>query len=79
MSTHWLGGSLPSHTSWGDIAIDLLLVAEEDDAVIRGISFVPLHLLIRNGDTSSVGDNSLRIRNYSYVVVHPGANAMRIR
>src|SRR4051795_8932801 len=56
-------GSGPSHAAGGDIAIDLPLDADEDDAVPGGISLVPFHLVIGHGDFRPVRNLALAVRD----------------
>ena len=52
-----------SHPARGDVAVNLSLEADEDDAVSRGVSLVPLHLVIGYGDSCPVRDLPLAVRD----------------
>src|ERR1700704_3942283 len=57
-----------SHAAGRDVAIDLSLDADEDDAVSRGVSLVPFHLVIGHGNSCPVRNFSLSIGNHGNVV-----------
>jgi hypothetical protein len=57
-----------SHAAGGDVAIDLPLNADEDDAVPRGVSLVPFHLVIGDRDFRPVRNLSLAVRDDRNIV-----------
>src|SRR3954463_8372896 len=56
-------GSGPSHPAGGDVAIDLPLDADEDDAVPGRVTLVPFHLVVGHGDFRSVRYIALAVRD----------------
>jgi hypothetical protein len=57
-----------SHAAGEDVAIDLPLNADEDDAVPRGVSLVPFHLVIGDRDFRPVRNLSLAGRDDRNIV-----------
>ena len=58
-----------SHAPWGDVAVNLSVDADENDAVTGGISCVPFQLLIRHGNFGSVRNYSFPVRDNGDVTV----------
>jgi hypothetical protein len=57
------------HSTWSDVAVDLSVRADEDDAVTGRIAVIPFHLVIGDGNLGTVGDHSLTIGDDGDVVV----------
>jgi hypothetical protein len=58
-----------SHSARDNVAENLSLEADEDDAVPRGIAFVPFNLVIGHGDFGPVRNVSLSIRDDGDVMI----------
>src|SRR4029077_13479876 len=56
-------GAGPSHPAGGDVAIDLPLDTDEDDAVPGRVSLVPFHLVVGHGDFRPVRYIALAVRD----------------
>src|SRR6516225_8699918 len=63
------GGSSPLHAAGCDVAIDLALVADEDDAVAGRIAAVPFHLLVRHIDPRAARQDAFAVGDDGYIVI----------
>jgi hypothetical protein len=72
------GPRASSHPSRRNVAVDLALVPNEDDAVLGGVPFVPFHLGVRDGNACPVGDYPLSICDDGNVVVAFAVEVIRL-